>query len=131
MTTARTPSSSATPVTAARRSCPSCAFHAFSVSGRLSSMVAAAPSRWTLTVSYSDMAATYPLPHASTWVDTRMSSTYVDAMAAQQNRDPAGAVDSTHSHVGLGRVASLRNLLGRLQQPHVANARDRGGSWHE
>jgi hypothetical protein len=77
------------------------------------------------------MAATYPLPRASTWVDNELPSTYVDAMAAQQTRDLAGAVDSTDPQVGLAAVASLRNLVERLEELHVANARERGWSWQE
>jgi DNA-binding NarL/FixJ family response regulator len=77
------------------------------------------------------MAATYPLPGASTWVDNHLSSTYVDAMAAQQTRDLAGDVDSTDPQVGLAAVASLRNLVERLEELHVANARECGWSWQE
>jgi len=53
------------------------------------------------------------------------------AMAAQQTRDLAGAVDSTDPQIGLAAVASLRNLVERLEELHVANARDRGWSWQE
>jgi hypothetical protein len=77
------------------------------------------------------MAATYPLSGASTWVDNSIASTYVDAMAAQQTRDLAGAVDSTDPAVGLAAVASLRNLVERLEELHVANARERGWSWQD
>ena len=52
-------------------------------------------------------------------------------MAAQQTRDLAGAVDSTDPQVGLAAVASLRNLVERLEELHVANARERGWSWQE
>jgi hypothetical protein len=75
--------------------------------------------------------ATYPLPGASTWVDKREPSTYVDAMAAQQTRDLAGAVDSTDPEVGLAAVAALRDLVERLEDLHVANARERGWSWQD
>ena len=52
-------------------------------------------------------------------------------MAAQETRDLAGAVDSTDPQVGLAAVASLRNLVERLEELHVANARERGWSWQE
>ena len=68
---------------------------------------------------------------ASTSVDNSGSSTYVDAMAAEETRDLAGAVDSTDPAVGLAAVASLRALVERLEALHVANARERGWSWQE
>ena len=46
-------------------------------------------------------------------------------MAAQQTRDLAGDVDSTDPQVGLAVVASLRTLVERLEELHVANARER------
>src|SRR5690242_12625041 len=54
--TARTASSAATSSIAASRSSPNCLFQAFMVCGRFSSMVAAAPRRWMVTVSSSVMA---------------------------------------------------------------------------
>src|SRR5262249_52870218 len=130
-TTTRTLSSSATSWTAASRSRPSWPFQALSASGRLSSMVAAAPSRRRLTVCRSGMGGSYPLAGPSTSVDRSPSSTYVDSMAAQETRDLAGAVDSTDPQVGLAAVAALRALVERLEALHVANARERGWSWQE
>jgi hypothetical protein len=52
-------------------------------------------------------------------------------MAAQQTRDLAGAVDSTDPEIGLAAVAALRNLVERLEDLHVANARERGWSWQD
>jgi hypothetical protein len=89
------------------------------------------------------MAGRYPLAASSTWVDKQLASTYVDQLglrqskltgenvAAQETRDLAGAVDSTDPQVGLAAVASLRTLVERLEALHVANARERGWSWHE
>ena len=52
-------------------------------------------------------------------------------MAGQETRDLAGAVDSTDPTVGLAAVASLRELVERLEALHVANARERGWSWQQ
>lgn len=53
------------------------------------------------------------------------------AMAAQETRDLAGAVDSTDPAVGLAAVASLRTLVERLEALQVENARHRGWSWEQ
>ena len=71
-------------------------------------IVAAAPSRRTVTVSRSAMAGRYPLAGSSTCVDNMGPSTYVDAMSAQDAMKLAESVDSTDPAVGLRAVASLR-----------------------
>lgn len=43
----------------------------------------------------------------------------------------AGSVDSADPDVGLRAVASLRNLVERLEGLHVRNARERGWSWEQ
>ena len=52
-------------------------------------------------------------------------------MSAEETHELADAVDSTDPQVGLAAVASLRNLVERLETLHVANARERGWSWQE
>jgi hypothetical protein len=52
-------------------------------------------------------------------------------MSAHETHELADAVDSTDPQVGLAAVASLRNLVERLETLHVANARERGWSWQE
>jgi hypothetical protein len=54
---------------------------------------------------------------------------YVDAMASRQTADLAAAAGSDDPDVGLAAVASLRTLVERLEELHVAAARERGWPW--
>jgi hypothetical protein len=55
---------------------------------------------------------------------------YVDDMTTEATK-LADATASKDPAVGLGAVASLRNLLESLEELQVENARSRGWSWQQ
>ena len=65
----------------------------------------------------------------SRWVDTLVSSTYVDRVSeATKAASQASSADPT---VGLRAVAALRRLVEQLETLQVDSARRRGWSWQE
>ena len=107
-------------------------FQAFSASGRLSTIVAAAPSRRTMTVCRRPWRGNLSAARSSTSVDKRRRrQRMLTAMSAQERCGWPSRVDSTDPAVGLRAVASLRTLVERLEALHVAKAREPGWSWQQ
>jgi len=68
---------------------------------------------------------------ASTFLDTRRSSSYLDNVneLSDLSVPAAEAAGSADPAVGLRAVRALQRLQERLEAIHVANAREQGWSW--